>query len=273
VAGDRRLALLALAWQEVKRTGSQDTWPPAPSAWLTALQRAGPWLLLAGALLMIGLALKRHRRYRAVATLSEDDRRVVRDAIAAAEQRTVGQIVPVVVERSDAHPSAQWVAALLALLLGSALLEGRLPWGDPVRLLACQIALGALGFLGAILLPDLKRRFIRESRATEVAEEQAQQEFFGLGVHHTEHATGILIFVSLFERRVVVLADRGIAAKVEPDHWGEVDAAILRGVARGSLRDGLTEGIRLCGDVLAREFPHVAGTRNEIPDRLIVRKE
>jgi putative membrane protein len=270
VAGEPFFAL-ASAWQQ-KQAGGQDTWH-VPSPWLNALQRYGPWLLLAGALALIALAIRRHRRYRAVAAFSEEDRRLVREAIAAAEARTHGQIVPVVVERSDAHPSAHWLAALLTLLLGSALLEGRLPWNDPLLLLLCQIGLGGLGFLAATLLPDLKRRFIREARATEVAEEQAQQEFFGLGVHHTQAATGILIFVSLFERRVVVLADRGIAGKVDPEHWGEIDAAILRGIARGSLRDGLVEGIRLCGDALHREFPWVEGTRNELPDHLIVRRE
>ena len=82
-----------------------------------------------------------------------------------------------------------------------------------------------------------------------------------------------MILVSLLERRVVVLGDEGIDAKVGAEHWKDVDQAILDGIRRGSLRDGLIEGIRRSGAVLAEHFPWRAGDRNELPDRLIVRKE
>src|SRR5262245_42055002 len=59
VAGEPFFAL-ASVWLQKKQAGNQDTWL-VPSPWLTALQRYGPWLLLAGALVLIALAIRRHR--------------------------------------------------------------------------------------------------------------------------------------------------------------------------------------------------------------------
>ena len=218
-------------------------------------------------------ALLRHGRYRVVRSFTEEDGRAVHDAVAAAEKRTVGEILPVVVERSDPHPGADWLAALCFLLVGSGLLARWLPWEYPLLLLLSQFVMGALGFALARLLPDFKRLFIFEDRAGAVAEEQAFQEFYANGLHNTEAATGVLLFVSLLERRVIILADKGIDAKVDADFWAGTDDAILDGIRRGSLRDGLVAGIHCAGERLSELFPWQEGDRNEIPDRVIVRRE
>src|SRR5262249_17843272 len=152
-------------------------------------------------------------------------------------------------------PEACWLAALGALLLGSALLGAWLPWTQPALLLGCQAALGAAGWLLARLLPDLQRTLISERRATEGAEEQALQESHRAGLHRTRHATGVLLFVSLLERRVIVLGDEGIHARVGEQHWTATTQAVLDGIRAGSLRVGLIAGIARCGAVLAEHFP------------------
>jgi putative membrane protein len=152
-------------------------------------------------------------------------------------------------------------------------LAPHLPWSQPALVLLAQLGLGALGYFTARTLPGFARLFVGEKRATEMAEEQARQEFLALDLQSTEAATGVLIFVSLFERRVIVLADHGIDAKVGQEHWTGVTAAVLRGIASGSLRNGLSSGIALAGGVLAEHFPWRDGDRNELPDRLIVRRE
>ena len=148
-----------------------------------------------------------------------------------------------------------------------------LPWGRPALLLPTQLALGALGFGLARLLPDFKRLFIFEARATAVAQEQAFQEFYANRLHRTAAATGVLIFVSLLEHRVILLADEGIDSRVDAEFWADTDDMILDGIRRGSLRDGLIAGIRRAGERLAEQFPWQEGDRNEIPDRVIVRRE
>ncbi|HXV77039.1 MAG TPA: TPM domain-containing protein [Candidatus Polarisedimenticolaceae bacterium] len=241
-------------------------------AWY-AIVVALPLAFLALLLFLVLLAASRQRRYRVAAGFGDDDRAAVRAALAAAERRTVGEILPVVVERSDPHPGAEWLAALVLVLLGSSALLAWMPWQHPVVVLALQLLFGGLGFGLARLLPDFKRRFVLERRADEVSREQAFQEFYANGLHRTTAATGVLIFVSLFERRVVILADEGIDAVVDASFWADTDDRVLDGIRRGSLRDGLIAGIARAGELLAARFPWTEGDRNEIPDRLIVRRE
>jgi putative membrane protein len=255
----------------LRQAGSQSTWEQSANPILYTIAEIGPKVLAAVALFLVVKALVRWSRYRADSVLGVDAQARVHEALIAAEQRTVGEIVPVVVERSDSHPSACWLAALCTMLLGSALLEAILPWHEPHWLIAWQIGLGAVGFVAAMLLPDLARLFVSESRASEVAAEQAFQEFYRLQLHKTQASTGVLIFVSLFERRVIVLGDEGIDAKVTEAHWAATRDSILSGIKRTSLVDGLVDGIRRCGDELSKHFPWEAGDRNEVPDRLVVR--
>jgi len=233
----------------------------------------GPLVCAALLVFFLVRALVRHRRYRVVASFGEEDERAVHQALAEAERKTVGEILPVVVERSDPHPGADWLAALAFALVGSALLAAWLPWGQPALVLVSQVAMGAVGFVLARLLPDFKRVFIFEDRATEVAGEQAFQEFYRNGLHKTEAATGVLLFVSLLEHRVIVLADEGIDARVDAEFWAGTDNLVLEGIRKGSLRDGLVAGIRRAGKELAEDFPWTEGDANEIPDRVIVRKQ
>lgn len=251
--------------------------------WEAAGHSAAPWLSRLGLaaavvggvalLALVARALARHHRYRAVDVLTPEDQRALTERVRQVETRTTGELVVVVVERSDRHPGAAWLAALAFLALGSVLLAAYLPWGRPFPLLACQLGLGALGFACARLLPAFARVFVPEGRAEETAEEQAVQEFHAQGLYRTEGATGVLLFVSLFEHRVVVLADRGVAELVPPETWGDIDAAVLDGIRAGSLRRGLEDGIGRAGEVLARHFPWREGDRDELPDRIFVRRE
>lgn len=252
--------------------GATDVWSRDELPLLQNIAEYGPYAFAALLAALVLLALVRHRRYRAVSVLTAADREAVRAALAAAERRTIGEIVPVVVERSDEHPGARWLWALVAASVGSVLLERHLAWDAPHWLILEQFALGACGWGLAWLLPDLQRRFVAPWRASEMAEEQALQEFHRLGVHETQGHTGVLVFVSLFERRVVVLADSGIAARVGAEHWDATKEAVLAGIRRGSLRDGLCDAIARCGDVLAEHHPWTGGDRNELPDRLVVRE-
>ena len=244
-----------------------------PGRWLELLGDAGVLLIAALYLYLIARALLHRARYRANGVLTEAELAQVHAELAAVEKKTVGEVLPVVLERSDAHHGASWLAGLSFLLAGSVLGAGWLPWDRPWLVLLVQLGFVAIGYATARLLPGFLRLFVSEARAEEMAEEQAFQEFHRHELHATEGKTGVLLFVSLLERRAIVLADAGIDARVDEDQWKRTNEALLAGVARGSLKDGLIEGIRSTGNVLELHFPWTQGDRNEVPDRVIVRRE
>lgn len=255
------------------QAGAQAEWDSRAPAWTHAVDDWGPWIVAAIGVALIVRALWHHRRYRATTVFGRIGQVAVHDALVAAEARTVGEIVPVVLERSDRHPSADWLSAVATMMVGTALLQDHLPWTRPHELLGCQIAMGCVGFALSCTLPAWKRMFVSEARATEMANEQALQEFHRLRLHETTGRTGVLLFVSLLERRVVVLADVGIHAKAGSSTWDAAREAVLAGARCGSVDAGLVEGIRLAGAQLETHFPWTSGDRNEIPDRVVVRHE
>lgn len=242
--------------------------PPAPPwAWLTA---AGLLLLLT---ILVVQALARRRLYRGSEVLGPSSLAAVRAAIEEAEKRTIGEIVPVVLDRSDRYPAADlWSGILFALAAYLAAWALPLELG-PGGLLTVALGAGLLGWLLSRTLPELRRRFVAPWRMTEMAEEQAFQEFFAHGLHRTAEQTGVLLFVSLFERRVVVMADEGIDAKVPPGTWKDVHGLVLKEAREGRLGAGLVAAVQRIADHLAEEFPWREGDRNELPDRVIVRPE
>lgn len=241
--------------------------------WAGTLGLVGAGVFAAGFLFLILRGLAQRGRYDATSVLGTAERAALAAELASAERKTVGEIAVVVLERSDRHPAADWIAGGMSLLLGTALLAPWMPWYQPALLLGAQLALGAVGFCSARFVPGFKRIFISERRADEMAAEQALQEFYDHGLHHTRAATGVLLFVSLLERRVIVLGDTGIDAKLDAEHWAATDAAVLEGIRAGSLKHGLTDGVRRCAEILAEHFPHEADDRDEVPNRVTVRRE
>jgi putative membrane protein len=190
----------------------------------------------------------------------------VEAAIRAAEARTSGEIVFAVVERSESYlgPRALFAAALA---FAAGVLTLAAPLVPPLSLPALQAGAFALGFAAAGQ-PRLLRLLLPAGWRREAAERGARLTFLGEGVARTRERTGILIYLSLLEHQVVVLADEGIAARVDESVWQVVVGRILGGIREGAAERGLAEGVALCGDTLAAHFPPGADNPNELPDPL-----
>src|SRR3546814_13990280 len=88
----------------------------------------------------------------------------------------------------------------------------------------------------------------------------------------TTGRTGVLLYLSLKEHRADILADEAIAGKVTADVWGDAMAALIERVRAGQPGEGMAEAVRQMGIVLAEHFPRGSENPNELPDRLIDRK-
>ncbi len=197
----------------------------------------------------------------------EQEQKVV-EAIGRAEEKTSGEIVPLVVDQADAYPHLDFIGGLIGLFLGVLVMLWVLPACDYLKIFSIQ----ALGFVAGFLLfrytPVLKRAFLSPKIAEEEVFERALRAFRELELDRTADRTGILILVSLMEHRVQVLADSGINARVAPGTWDEIVGIVLAGIRRGDLCQGLCDAIERCGEILSKEFPIQADDVNEIPDRL-----
>ena len=207
--------------------------------------------------------------------LSTADRETIAAAVASAEKQTAGEIVPMIVTASYHYPMADVIGgvslALPAALVLTPLVGGWFWIGSwnlwlflglfTVLFLACQAVVRHT--------PTLKRFFISRREIDEEVEEAAVTNFFKKGVHRTREETGVLIFVSLFEHRVWVLADRGINRKVDPEQWDGIVADIVRGIRQRRAGTAIAVAVTQVGRLLAAHFPVRDDDQDELTNLIV----
>lgn len=102
------------------------------------------------------------------------------------------------------------------------------------------------------------------------AHERALEHFMRLRVWDTEDNAGVLIYVLLADRRVEIVADRGIQARVGNTAWETICGAMQREFAAGRFEAGALSGLGSISDLLATHFPAKGATPNELPDAPVV---
>lgn len=222
-----------------------------------------------------------------MAFLDDAGRKLVGDAVTAAESATSGEIVTVLTDRSDGYTDVALLwsagAAFTAMSVFAAVPQPFLDawdwavggWGhqwSAGELASMVIGLGLIKFLAVMLIQQwepLKFWLIPAPTKTIRVHNQAVRQFKVGADRRTTGRTGVLIYLSMREHRAEIVADESIAAKVSAEVWGEAMADMLSHIRKGQVAEGLAAGIRDVGFVLAEHFPRGEDDVNELPDRLI----
>jgi putative membrane protein len=202
--------------------------------------------------------------------LTEQDKRFIEERIREAEKTTSGEIVVKVVASSDGYPAAGLLGSSmfsLALAIAAMLVAGsRDMW----------LFLMLFGVLFILLnelfkrVSMLKRPFVSAADMHEEVEQAAAAAFYRRGIYDTAERTGILIYISVFEHRVRVIADKGISAKVEHHLWQEIVDTIITGIRQKRQGAAIADAVKRCGRILSQYFPIKSGDRNELSDSIIM---
>jgi len=216
--------------------------------------------------------------------LSPADSDRVAAAVAAAEARANAEIVTVVTRASDSY--ADIALAWSALIAGIALLALTTTTGfylglvdhmlglwdhhwTPRDVFGLALFVGSVKFAGMwVILLWRRLRLILTPGPIKAARVRARAAIaFHLSAQgRTQGATGVLIYLSMAERRAEVIPDAAIAVKVTPEVWGDAMHAMLDHFRRDRVADGLVAGVAAVGKVLAEHFPRDAKPANELPD-------
>lgn len=199
--------------------------------------------------------------------ISDQDRDRIAAAIHAAEQRTAGDIVCVLMRASSSYSYAPLLwASFVALLSPWALVA--LTQLSVVRILAAQVAIFvAVGLL--LMWTPLRMRLIPRAVKRTRAHRAGMEQFFARGVAQTKTRKGVMIFVSLAEHYAHVVADEGIAAHVDHSVWRQTVNTLTAHIGQGRVADGFIAAVESCGDVMAGIAP-ADGTAHTLPDRIYV---
>lgn len=186
---------------------------------------------------------------------------LIKQAVAQAEKRTSGEIVPYFVYRSDRYDITVWRGASLMAVLSigvaafvSLVYQGwGLAWLYTGQGIASVTIISA--FVGALMgayVPPIKRLLAGRDLIERMVHHRATRAFVEEEVFNTRDRTGILLFISMLEHRIEVLGDEGINRRVTSEDWIDVVSKIREGIRTKKVADGLIEAIELCGKLLER---------------------
>jgi putative membrane protein len=221
------------------------------------------------------------RRASELFTVSE--RAAVEKAVADAEAKTSGEIVPVVATASGRYDRAEDLFGVLCTLVllviawvffqGVVPAEGDWEMGQRIQFGLIPVLLTVLvGFCGgtvlASLFPTLRLPFVTRGEMAAEVERAAGEAFQRFRVRGTKGKTGILIYISLYEHMVRIMGDDELNRLVAQSDWDAVGRAVADAMRRGSACDVLIEGVSRCGVILADQFPIEEGDVNELPNEV-----
>jgi putative membrane protein len=206
---------------------------------------------------------------------STQDLERIRAAVHQAESKISGEIVPVFVEKSGFYSIANYRAAVVfgSLIFLLVIFADRYMPAfaiyDPLLIFLSVVMFGLIGALVSNYVDGIRKIFIPQQHLDRATRQRAETAFLQEEVFNTRHRTGIMIFISFFEREVMVIADRGISKVVEQKEWDKMVHDIIQNIRMGKVVDGIEAAILRCGEILLEKgFLKTPDDVNELKDDL-----
>ncbi len=224
---------------------------------------------------------------------SDQDRESIKKAIQTVEGTTSGEVAVMAVDQSDAYREGAALGgvifagliSLAACIVAATVMVSLKDWShggilshfrDALPLVTVWYFIPVMGILYFpfrwILMktPHLRLAFVSTGRRAEAVRERTIRAFYEKGLYRTRDETGILVFLSLLERRVWILGDRGINEKIPEGFWEERAMEITAGIRSGARGSAVADAVLRCRDELAKFFPKKPGDTNELPDDVML---
>jgi putative membrane protein len=206
---------------------------------------------------------------------SEQDLERIKQAVKEAESKISGEIVPVFVERSGTYEIANYRAggifaaiSFLTIIVIDTYFPAYAIF-DPFWIFVVVAGAGIVGALLTNVADPLRKLFLNQAQLDMATARRAQTAFLAEEVFNTRQRTGIMIFISFFEHKVIVLADSGISKVVAQQEWDALVANIIQNIRQGKIAEGIAGAIQRCGEILLeRGFVIAPDDINELKDDL-----
>jgi putative membrane protein len=204
------------------------------------------------------------------------DAAAIERRVAEFEARTGVEIVAAVERRSDLYPEVPWRAfalgaslASLALLVGDLLQPGWMTPGALLTQATSILGVGLLTTLAAMLVPGIARGFIRDGRMQQEVRQRAEVVFLTRELFATPGRDALLVLVSRFERRVVIVPDVAYRDRVSTAEWQAVVERMMPSLAAGQLAGAFDAGFTAIEALLAKKGIAGSHGRGRLPDTLL----
>lgn len=190
----------------------------------------------------------------------------VRSEVEEIEKNSNSEIVPVLLKSSNAY----WQAHLRSAIIFSILFQGIYllvfwKWTNSIELFLIIQILGLIFGFCITYIPFIKKMLLSRNEIEEEVIETAMSYFITQQVYDTAHRSGVLLFVSLFEKQIHIIADKMITQKFPNDYWDKLVQVFVQTIKgendnKNSPRNERIEKaflkvLELCGQEMIKNFP------------------
>ena len=221
---------------------------------------------------------------RASVFFNEEQRKHIEKAVVEAEAKTSCEIVPVVATASGRYDRPEdmiglWLATFAATTVWlifprqsneSGSWDGMPFYVGLLTMVAGVVVAFIAGVVAGSRIGWLRRLFTPRKQMLEEVSARAREIFFDQRVHHTSGATGMLIYVSLFEHMAVVLGDQEVLDKLGQTSLDRLCQQLTEGLHQGGSTDAIYSVIAEAGKQLSGPLPRAEGDVNELQNTLVL---
>ena len=216
--------------------------------------------------------------------IDKDKLKQVSDAVKKAESKTSGEIATAFIRESDNYAFYELAFGLIMgfvyfsiMMIFTNQIEQTMKgmfWDYNIGYLTAFIGFSTFLVIAVFYLisniPAVDRMIIPVRIRSRKVYERALRYFAESGTYDTRDKTGVLIFISLLEQRVELIADKGINEKIEQKEWDGIVENIVKGLKDGDWVSNLSESIIRCGELLEKHFPIKHDDSNELKDEIVM---
>jgi putative membrane protein len=206
--------------------------------------------------------------------LTKDEVKSISDEVAKAEVQSGGEIVPMVVRACTGFSHVGILATVLSftffLLVFS---HYEYSWSTQLN----WYAVVGLGLVGSFLIGfgmansvHARRYLTPQFEMEKRVHERAELEYYRRKVSATKEGTGVLIMISVTERKVVIFPDPSLAKRVNPLVWDEQVRILVPYLKKSQWAEGFRVVIQNVGQILAQHVPRNDKDKDELPNHLII---
>ncbi len=141
---------------------------------------------------------------------------------------------------------------------------------DPYLIYLSTLIFFLIVFFIYMGIPFLHRLFIPNKRIDRAVELLSRAIFQKGGIRFTKEKIGVLFFVSIFEKRVVILPDRGAQMSVPQEEWDKLQMQFDKIFDTEDASESFLKVLSSAKEIFAKYIPPVEDDINELPDNLKV---
>ncbi len=212
--------------------------------------------------------------------ITDKEKDIIKNAVTRAESKTSGEIAVAFIKESSSYALYELIFAVFAGFIYfvtitffvhniESWLQSKF-WDYNMAYLLFFYGFSTFIFISAAYfianISYIDRLITPKKIMKQKTSQRALRYFIESGVCYTKEQTGILIFISLLEHRVEMIADKGISQKIDADKWNGIVAYIIEGIKKDKVAEHLSNAVSECGDLLAKHFPIKKDDINELTD-------